>query len=425
MRFALNKKNISKTLISILYIFATSFMLAFLCLPTRDYKLDRVACSLNDYNSHDYYNGFQSPILRLHQDSKDGSTNRSERYDDIFEQFYYNSFVKHLRQFATNDITDELLNKKINVFCQKTYMCRNTELSDGGHYVDYGVFASYYGDNIYEKRPDGDPRTHGYFPYTGCVTFAYISDAFADSLIEHYKNVEPEIEIKNYEDLIFKKPVLPIVAAKENNDGTVTEYQINVSINNVLYREKRHAYRISELYGDTFALIDLYSYGKKTREWADLACEMELKADPFGTKNVFQGLEYFGYNPNNSQYKFYKYDYSSNSYYIDSEIAEKYLESYNNNISNVLFYCLLFIVIFIFSIFNLFIIRKDKVLRNMAIAGYLLTAILFGVIVSFTYFYPLWSLAPVSLIVVGILINLFKGKTNVQEGGIDYFEIRI
>ena len=417
------KHSIVIVALSCLFLVASSFGVGCLCLPTRDYKLDRVAYALNDYNRHDYYNGFQPSILRLHQQSPSGSDNRSELYNDIFEEYYYNSLVQHFRQYATNDIRDELINTKINVYCQRTYLCRNNELSGGGHYVDFGIFASYYGDQLFNDRPEGDPRSHAYYPYTGCYTFAYISDSFADSLISYYQEVEPESNITNYIDLIFKKPVLPIVAIKVNKDGTTQEYRINVSINNILYTKKREAYRISNLYGTNFALIDLYSYGKKTREWADLSCEMDLKADPFGTKNVINGLERFGYSFENTVFEFYKYDYSGNSYYLDRNVGQMYLDSFYNNVSISIFYVFSFLIVLTFFVINILYIGKDRQAGLIAIFSYLFIGLIFGTVASFCYFYPLWTLAPSIMIVGGTIINLIKRKKVKGDG--TYVEIYV
>ena len=426
MRFKLQKRSIIKIIASCMYIFASSIILALSCISVRDYKLDRIAYELNDYNKRDYYNGFNSPILKIHQESKEsGSSNRSERYDDVFDQFYYNSFVKHLRQYATNDIHDELIASNIKVFCQRTYFCRNAELPDGGHYVDYGIFSSYYGDKLFESRPLGDPRSHAYFPYTDCVTFAYISDSLADSLIAYYNKTEPEAGINNYIDLIFKRPVLPITALKEKPDGTTEEYKLNVSINNILYGTRRHAYRISELYGDSFALIDLYSYGKKTRVWADLACELDLKVDPFGTKNVLQGLEYFGYNPDNTTYEFYKYNYKEGSYQFDKNVTEMYKSSFKSNISNVLFYCLLIIFVGAFFILDFMFIRNDEEVRKLVGLSFIVVGVIFGVITCITYFYPLWAIGPMIMICGGIIINFIKKRKSVGLMEDKYFEINI
>ena len=420
MKLKCNLKQALKLIGSVLFVCIVSVSSAFLCVPTRDYKLDRVAYFLNNYNEKDYYNGFQPSILKLYQKSKDdGADNRSSRYDDIFNQFYYNSFVLHFRQYATNEIHDEIIGSQIMTYCQSTYLCRNQELNGGGHYVDFGIFASYFGDDFFQKRPQGDPRSHGYYPYNNCVTFAYISDAYADSLISYYQETEPEAEINTYTDLIFKKPVLPIVALKKLKDGTTKEYRINVSINNILYSNKRHAGRISELYGKTFALIDLWSYGKKTRDFADIACEMDLKADPYGTKNVIQGLESLGYTADNTKYNFYKYNYSSKSYYLDSLVNKMYLDSYNGNISSALFYCLSILLVSAFYAFNFFVIRKNNTLRLLAILSYLFMLSIFGVVVSFTYFYMKWSFVPLLALVGGIIIDIPKRKTNREQECID------
>ena len=426
MHLKANKKSILKLVGCCFFILISSVASACLCLPTRDYKLDRVAYALNDYNKYDYYNGFQPSILRLHQNSKtDGYDNRSERYDDIFEQFYYNSFVKSLRQFATNDIFDEVLETKLNVFCQKTYLCRNSELANGGHYVDYGIFASYFGDELFENRPSEDPRSHAYYPYNDCVTFAYISDVFADSLIEFYKETEPESGINSYQDLIFKKPVLPIRAQKKNSDGSFIEYHINVSINNILYSDKRHANRITELYGASFALVDLYSYGRKTREWVDLVCEMDLKADPFGIKNVLQSLEYFEYNPTNTNYTFYKYNYSEKIYRLEKTIGSSYVSSFSGNISTTLFYCVSLVFIASFFALNFLFIRNDYTLRIITIICYGCILTIFGLITIFTYFYPLWSITPLTALIGGLIIVLLKRRRKDVKGGLDCFEINI
>ena len=426
MKLKCNLKQVLILICSVLFVSIISVSSAFLCFPTRDYKLDRVAYSLNNYNEKDYYNGFQPSILKLYKGSKDeGIHNRSERYDDIFNQFYYNSFVMHFRQYATNEIHDEIIGSQITAYCQSTYMCRNWELEEGGHYVDFGIFASYFGDDFFEKRPQGDPRSHGYYPYNNCVTFAYISDAYADSLISYYQETEPEAGITTYTDLILYRPVLPIVALKKLKDGTNEEYRINVSINNILYTNKRHAGRISELYGKTFALIDLWSYGKKTRDFADLACEMDLKVDPYGTKNVIQGLELMGYTANNTQYNFYKYNYSSKSYYLDSSVNKMYLDSYNGNISFALFYCLSLLFVIAFYIFNYFFIRKDNKLRLFSILTYLLTLSIFGIVVSFTYFYMKWSFVPLLSLVGGIIINVSKKREKNLKKEQDYIDVQI
>lgn len=383
-------KSYIKVAASLFFIFATSISAAFLCNPIRDYKLDKLAYSLNDYNKYDYYNDFVNPILRIHQKSSDPKQeNRYELYNDAFEEYYYNSFPQCIRQVANNNF--EIYDTKVKMFCQKSYTVSNNYLPDGGHYIDYGLFSAYYADDIL------GPRKYLFERY-GCASFVYISDKFADLLLERYG-------INSYEELIRDERycVLPLY-----EDGTL---KCNVCINNIIYSSKRDAWRVKQLYGDYFALMNISKFNK-SKYFADVSLEFDIKVDPFGTKKLLNGLKEYGYDVESTTYDFYTFDRSQNKYILNEKITIDY-KNIESDSTSVFFICFIFISIglFILMIWSFRFSKKEKILFWISLG---ISSLIFGIITSVLYFYVMWSILPIILILIAFIetgiFDLLKEK---------------
>lgn len=306
-------------------------------------------------------------------------------YNPLFDNLYYNSLVSEARLLINNNVTDSV--NKIKFYTQSAFSIRNSSLPGGGHYIDYGIFASYYADDILGPRKYLEHRF-------GCDSFVFISDTYADILLKKYN-------INSYEELIQNKEYAVL---NLNVDGITST---KVCINNILYSNKRQGPRAKELYGN-FALI--YN-NNQIQKWSSTSIDIDLKSNPYGVKRVLKSINSFGYNTDNSDITFSKYNESIKSYEIDTIATNNFknLNVKNDSLYTILFFILCFVEIAAIVLYYIFV--KDSKTRRISLILVFAAFAIFGLVCNYTYLYPYVSIIPI----LSVLFSLFLCRKEVAN----------
>lgn len=354
--------------------------LSFLALKqTNEYKLDSFASQLYDNKTY-VYNDYDSVILKIKKNKPINENDKINNYQSLFSQYHYYSQVKDDRLLFDNQINDGV--NDIQFYNQNTFSINNGLLPDGGHYIDYGVFSAYYADDILGPRKYLEQRF-------GCDSFIFISDNYADYLLDKYN-------ISTYEELIKKEEYCVL---NVNVDG---ERTAKFCINNILYSNKRHGGRAKELY-NYFGLV--YN-SSKISSWSSFHLELDLKAYPYGTCNVLKGINELGYNKDNSTFSFFTYDKNA-SHYVENSIANEYfLSLFESN--DQIWFSIFSIVILIdvaCLIFEYFYLGKKFNISAYSLLFAVLFFVLYGIIINFILVNYLLSIVPVVSIILLLILQ--------------------
>lgn len=299
-------------------------------------------------------------------------------YLDLFNNYYYNLSIGESRCLLSNSFVDEQ-NNKLKLYTQNSFSISNGLLPDGGHYLDYGIFSTYYADDILGPRKYLDIRNN-------CDSFIFISDTYADKLLEKYN-------ISSYEELINddKYSVLEMMV---DNDKTC-----KFSINNILYSDKRHGLRAKNLYGD-FAVAYNYSGINK---WSEVNFEIDLKANIYSNSNLFKDFHAQGYSIDKFDYNFFKYDSATSSYFLSNELNKKFISlDFNKNDSFLRMFDVLCCLLNLTLLIGFYFLLDVKFDLNWSFYFYLLCFLIYGLIVNFVSIYFLTSIIPIlSLLLIG------------------------
>lgn len=372
------KKAFPDVLIIVLFVLFSLSSCLF-CLGTSDFKLDHLSYSINNINRTTILDDdFRATILNIH-------SNEKTNYNDLLSYFYYNSLNGPTRLIASNNVSCDELN--LHIESQDTLSIRSSEEEDGGYYLDKGLYYTYFSDDILGPRQYLIPRF-------GCDSFVFISDTFADKLISKY-NISDE---EGYKTLITNEEysVLSLIV-----DGNQT---ISLSINNILYSNKRNGPRTHELYGD-FGVV---ARNNTLNNIFTFEFEIDLKDNPYCIRNTFKSVNELGYSTKKSRILLKRFDETSAKYIIDERLTEKYYKSWSS--FDALFYTL-------FAVSNLLIIVSFSIIVNRTKRESLIPLFccfccfaVFGIISSFIYIYPLFSIPPL----VGLIILIFLYRKEVK-----------
>ena len=376
-----------------IFIFATG--LSFLTSSfTFEYKLDRFSFELVDYRYINYSNNLHPIIMNISSDTQEGE---ADSYQNIFSYFYYNLLCNGSRIVADNVCSFGIGEEKYDVklMTQRTFNITKELDGPNNYYLDYGVFSTYYKDEIF-----GGER--GYLAirepaYTD--TFVFISDKMADILLLKYN-------INSYQELILNPDYCFL---NIDIDNSIIK---RVCINNIIRTDSRKAPRAVDAYGDFFALF--YNNGKM-RDIINLSFDLELKTNPFTNKKCFNIVDSFGYNSSNSRIVFNCYDKENNTYFkSDSSqsvaLGKKYASLWQNNNFNWLFYVLFFLTCastFVYYYFEKLLFGNSKMQVLLSFSLYVFTILLFSIFSAVFYSYILWG---VSFIFSGIFLIFIYRK---------------
>lgn len=363
-----------------------------------DFKLDYFSYTCVDYNSETQLSStFEPTILNI---KKDFSVDEKKQYSDLHNHFYYNMMVGACRQKIDNSISFNLSSSfsvSTQLLTQPTFSIETVEKETGGYYLDYGQYYSYYSDDILGPRGYLSTRFN-------CDGFVFVSDILADELISFY-NIAGD---NPYEELITNEDyaVLPVTI-----DGEASS--INLCINNILYSDKRNGDRTQELY-DSFALIPYYP---AVMNKLDVSFEIDLKTNPYGNKTCFKDINTMGYTIANSSYSIYSYSGAENKYLLNAKLSDDLVKAWSNG-NDVLVYSI-FIVLFLLglgSIIYLSIINTKFARKELL--SYLLSLglfVIFGIVCSFIYIYPLYCLFPLSSLLFVYIIKRKEIRNEIKN----------
>lgn len=380
-------KNINKisftfpTLLILLFSFLSNFILTY----TNDYKLDYFTSSLFDFNNSN------SVIMNIKKKDTE-SSNVVSSYNTLFNSYHYNLNVKEIRFLLDNSAKNN--EDSIKLYTQSTFSISTTELDGGGYYVDNGIFASYYSDDILGNR--------GYLSRRfGCDSFIFISDNYADQLLKKYN-------IDSYEELITNEK-FAVLSLEIDDNKTAT-----FCINNILYSTKRHGVRAEELY-NYFGLI--YNVGP-IMSWSKLSIDFDLKPNSYHTNKILKEINKLGYDSDNSIFTFYRSNKDTNVYNPSLASNEQFLNLFHSNDTKyiVLYWsCILASICSLFLIYHFLLRSKKYKLYSLGLI-LLCLLILSCVVSSLPYCYSFWSLSWI-LSFVSCIIICWKDLLN----GVKYF----
>ncbi len=374
---------------------------------TIDYQLDNFSYMLNDYNSHNYYSDFYPPVMSIHRD--DGGA-----YRNLFDEFYYSDFVQSCRVRIDN-VHEVLIdsgeqNSELGIFTQPTFSLKEEPHSDGGYLLDYGQNLAFFNPSTLQPII-GNSLARRY----GADAFIFVSDTYANKLIDHY-GIDPNFELSKedkYLELITNEQYCMIKLIFEN------DFEVTLCINNIIISTSIDSPRYLSLYGD-FGLVH---YSSNFQNHISTTFEMDLKVNPFGNKSVFSSVKKLGFDEENSTIEFMKYDYSNGEYYgdeINATLNAKYRDiwlSQNDYLWQTIF---IVILIAIITAFTLILLLRRNVFYNSPAPFYAISIlfIFYSIIANFVYVYPFFSICPLLL----WIICFVYGRKEIKRDYVDIFE---
>ena len=352
-----------------------SFCSALVSTSFKDFQYDRFAFAINNYNKTTMYdNSFHPTIVNVIE--KEKSKDNSNVFDKAFTYFYYNQANGAVRNQVVQDI--KFGDMPIKLETQQSFTIKQSDKVNPGYYVDFGLYASYYLEEVLGNR--------GKFG-NNCDSFVFISDTFADKLIELYGiNSEDPYRTLIQEEEYY---VLPLTTGSGDT--------IKFCINNILYSDSRSASRTYDLYGD-FAL---FYYNGKVSPYLQLEFEIDLKDSPYSIKKTINDMEQLGYRTDNYLISFKQFDNKAGFYTMSEVLNNSYLSLQSKKTIDVLTGVGIFGIIIFSILFLYFFSRKRKISKSEKRIIFIIDlffSVVFGVIVTFIYNYPWFS--------IGFLVQL-------------------
>ena len=351
-----------------------------------DYKLDRFSFSLVDYTRINYSNNAHPVIMNVSSEQEKG---KNEVYLRAFKYFHYNLIDEAARIVVDNatsiSIGDEVVD--IKMLTQPTFSIGNELPNDAGYYLDYGQYTTYYKDELLvsnnQVRGDAD-------------IFIFISDKLADLLLEQYN-------LSSYDELILNPTLSNLSIDIDGNYSKVG------CINNILYSNTRNANKTIAVYGEYFVL---FYNNAATRNIINLSFEIELKTNPYSNKKCFRTLRKMGYNTNNSDISFLKYDDENDCYLTKDnptsiKLSEKFKKIYSNT-TDWFYYVLYTLVVILFIPYyflerNIFGERGSSIIKRLIIL--VLFSICYSLFAAIFYSYVYWGASILISIILFVIIN--------------------
>lgn len=416
----MNKNNIFLSLIKKVIIPFSFVLLSVVgclsCSFTQDYKLDKLSFDIINYNKILGNSNYKSPILTITKTKDKIEKDGTPFYNDLFNVFHYNMLDNGARTIVDSSTklsfnNSEIADCELVLTTQPTFSIvkKNLGTEDNPVYhVDSGQYYSYFPEIVDRHR--------------GGITtsFVYISDTLANKIVD-VLNVPGETIIEKYKNLVINESYCYRQIVINGSES------VPIAINNVLHSDYKdgQAIRFNELYGD-FALI----WADRIKDKIELSFEIDLKTNPYGNKKIVKMIEEIGYTAPNSLFSIKTFD--SDSYTINLDLSSR-LELALKTSDNALNYIPFILVQLASLAFCYIFCRKNVLTFNKIQANISLLALfaLYGVIVTFTYNYPLYSITPLLFLVFWfgfILLGFVNKKTQMRANflnGADYYEIEI
>lgn len=413
-------KKIAIKCISSLVFLACSIAPFLLMKQTLNSKLNRWSNDFNNYYVNNYVVNETAPIIRIQSKEKNVLS-------DLYNTFYYtnsSTVNSSFRQFYSGEsYFVSCFNKEYSICLNKQTGFNIGDKYDWGYYLDNGLFSTYFKDEVLPNKGYWNRRY-------GANGVCFISDTLADKLVVEYGIVDEITEtnrIYAYKKLIKPSesdslseptalPTLGLKIGEETKD-------IKFCINNILYSEYRTGPRVQQLYGDFCVMFGDPFTDNQLRYCA----EFDMKNDIYGNTTFLKRVNALGYNKDNANYSFYKYNHSQNKYNEINELRSSF-EAIDFSQNDTGFYIASFIISFGFICF-VFLWKKEMLFSLIA------TLLIFGIynlVLCFVFVEPLCNLF-VTLNILAILIiygsRLFLSSFRIskRKGGeiFNYEEITI
>lgn len=391
-------KSLFKILTSV-FVFAISVVGSnFLLSQTSTCKIDQVVNKLNDTNKHDYYNDFQK--IKVRMTKKDIS-------NTMICKLYNSTLIKLTQQRFAIDVYSVVSTKTsakdldITLFSQPTFSVTENKDKYGGYTLDWKEYTTYYGYKDMEKLEMVNPR----FDADG---FVFISDTYADKLLEKYN-------LTSYDDLMFKEEynILPII-----NDETGEEIT-RLSINNIIYSKYIYGPITLNLYND----FGIATFGKNQYDQPKLkySLDFSLKADAYGNAKAFKLLAKDGFNFENCDFDIQVYDYQNKEYVVNTQIADELKNAFDSKL-DVLFFILGFalfvgLVVVSFLFLKKVLSDKEQFIFELVILGMFTV---YGLVLNFVNVPWILSVVPIlSTISIAVLVRGIVSKLLKKQEGLN------
>ena len=384
-----NRKSWIGIAIFVAFILSSIIGSNFLFAQTSIYKLDNLANSLNNYNEHDYYKGYYPSLVRLTK--KDFSDDyMMNAYSEIETFLAKNKYTQNVYQVISTETTAS--DYDISIISQKTFSITKQIDSYGGYTLDGNGYTTYFGYDTIDRTTMISPRFN-------CSGFVFITDTFADKLLEKYK-------LSSYIDLITNEQYSVLDIFDKNNGSFVTR----LSINNIIYGDKINAPQTNKLYGD-FGVAYL---GRKKDEQpnAVLSLDFQLKVDPYGSAKIFRELSKVGYSTDTCFYNVMIYNYSTNQYEQNQQFVNELPLALDSS-KDILYFSFamgIFIVLtcLIVLVIDNFLNKKEQEIVEIVL---LLIFVIYGIIATFVRIPWIIGLLPFIAIVIYLLnFSIFLPK---------------
>lgn len=352
---------------------------------TSFYKLDKLALKLNDSDKHNYYSGYKPALVRVtKRDVSDDLVMNA--YVPIEGYFKYNAMVENVYQtVSTKTVCGDI---DISILSQRTFSITEEKDEYGGYTLDNNQFSTYYGYDFLSRDEMISTRF-------GAAGFVFISDSFADKLLE--KN-----GLTSYDDLLLNEQYSLITINNKISGSEISTY----SINNIIYSEKNSGPITKQLYGDF--MVAYLGWKKDCQPNVKISLDFQLKVDSFGNARTLRELNDSGYGVDTCDYEIKIYDYENDVYINDTEFVNELGKCFNPT-KDILFFILG--IVFFTGVSSVMILTLDKFLNNkeLLILELIILGLLFGYGITLIFIRIPWilSVAPV----IGILLYLILIST--------------
>ena len=386
------------------------------CLLLKNFKIDYLSFQMIDYNKVLGNSEYDSPILSVSKTEEKVSEDGTPFYDDLFYTFHYNMLIKGSRT-VVDSRTSILLNDsssssfELTLTTQPTFAVDKTNLNTEGnpiYHIDCGQYYSYFPEIVSRHRGSTN------------MSFMYISDTLANKIVETL-NIPGETIIEKYEKLVTDENFC------YQNLIIDDSFTAPVAINNIIHTDynEGQSKRFFELYGD-YSVI----WAERIKKNLSVSFEMDLKTNPYGNKKVIETIEKAGYVGSNSKFRIKTL--VNDTYQKNEKISSELTEILTTKFTFANF--LPFIIVQITSFVFCFLIHFKKIFplnnKRDSLAIFALFFI-FGLVVSFTYNFPLFSVTPLVFMLFWFASLYLAGISNEkhlkesQYIGAYYYEIEI
>lgn len=365
---------------------------------TLNSKLDHFSNQFNDYYHDNYISRETAPIIRIQSKTKNS-------LQDLYSNFYYtnSSTVNYsFRQFYPgNSQFTSCKGQDYSICLNKQQGFSIGEKYDFGYYLDNGLFSTYFKDEVLPNKGYWQRRE-------GADGVCYISDTLADKLAEEY-GIVPEVTDLNREE-VYKalikpeefytgdKVFKPTLNLKIDGEDTGVVF----CINNILYSEERTGPRVQQLYGDFCVMFGAPLADNQLR----YCTEYDMKNDIYGNSSFFKRVNALGYDKENADFSFFKYDYSKTQY-EENQNLKVLFEKIDFSQNDSFLYLFAGLVSLLFACF--IIIWRRNVGLNMLLFSAIF--LFFNLFICFVFVEPLCNL----FIVLDFLVAIVAFATKIVK----------